>query len=123
MKKFVLALATILAVVSCKDQDDVKPENLGTFLIYTSLNGAKFDQIEIKLDGKTVGTLSQPYLLTLSPPCDTKASSSVFSISRPEGSYSFDAIATLKGKEVTKWSTALRFEVGECNRRRLTSDL
>ncbi|RCR66217.1 hypothetical protein [Larkinella punicea] len=126
MKKNVLALVTLLAVVSCKDSNEVKPEDLGSYLIYTSLSASKFDQVEVKLDGKTVGLLSKPYLATTQqsvPPCGSETAGVVLNISRPVGSYSLDAVATLNGKQVTKWSSSVRFEVGSCKRTRLTSDL
>lgn len=126
MKKIVLALVTILAVVSCKDNNDVKPENLGNYLIYTSLAASKFDQVEVKLDGKTIGLLSKPFVpptIISVPPCGSETAGIVLNISRPVGSYSLDAIATLKGKQVTKWSSSIRFETGDCKRTRLTSDL
>ncbi|MFC5409726.1 hypothetical protein ACFPMF_10435 [Larkinella bovis] len=123
MKKIVLALVTLFAVFGCKDQEEVQPQNRGNYLIYTNLNGSKFDQVEIRLDGKTVGMLSESLGNADSPSCDTKSSALVLNISRPAGSYSFDAIATLKGKKVTSWATSLRFADGECQKRRLTSDL
>ncbi|MGV3559477.1 hypothetical protein [Larkinella arboricola] len=123
MKKIVLALVVLFAVVSCKDKEEIKPENLGAYLIYTSLNGAKFDQVEVKLNGKTVGILTQSYTDANSPVCETQTSASVLHINQPAGSYSLDAVATMKGKEVTKWSDSIRIEEGECRRSRLTSKL
>jgi hypothetical protein len=126
MKKIVLALVTLLAVVSCKDKEDLKPEELGSYLVYTSLTAAKFDQVEVKLNGKTIGLLSKPFVASTTqsvPPCGAETEGVVINISRPVGSYSLDAVATMKGKEVTKWSTSLRFDVGSCKRTRLTSDL
>ncbi|GAB3929411.1 hypothetical protein [Larkinella terrae] len=126
MKKLVLALVTVLAVVSCKDNNEVKPEELGNYLIYTSLTASKFDKIEVKLDGKTVGLLAKPFVpstIISVPPCGSETEGIVLNISRPIGSYSLDAVATLNGKQVTKWSSSLRFETGSCKRTRLTSDL
>lgn len=123
MKKVLLALVTIFAVFSCKDKDEIKPENLGTYLIYTSLDGAKFDQVEVKLNGKTVGLLTQSYNNTASPACETQTSAAILHISQPAGSYSLDAIATMKGKQVTKWSDSIRIEAGDCGKTRLRSGL
>ncbi|MFD1141675.1 hypothetical protein ACFQ4C_11175 [Larkinella insperata] len=123
MKKVLLALVTLFAVVSCKDKEEIKPENLGTYLIYTSLNGAKFDQVEVKLNGKTVGVLTKSYAEASSPACETETSASILRISQPAGSYSLDAIATMKGKAVTKWSDSIRIEAGYCSKTRLTSKL
>ncbi|WP_128547646.1 hypothetical protein [Larkinella soli] len=125
MKKIALILFSFLAVVSCKDKEEVKPANLGTYLVYTSLNGAKFDQVEVKLNGKVVGTLNRPFLSTTQqsvPPCGSETPGVVLQLERPEGSYSLDAVATLKGQLVTQWSSSVRFEAGECKRTRLTSD-
>ncbi|GAB3313664.1 hypothetical protein GCM10027299_00880 [Larkinella ripae] len=123
MKKIIFALVTLIAVVSCKDQEEIKPEMLGNYLFYTSLTASKFDQVEVKLNGKTVGLLTQSFTDANSPSCETKTSALVLNISRPAGSYSLDAVATLKGKEVTKWSDSIRIEEGSCGRSRLTSRL
>ncbi|GAB3259560.1 hypothetical protein GCM10027347_23290 [Larkinella harenae] len=123
MKKIILALVTVLAVVSCKDKEEVKPQNFGSYLLYTSLKADKFDQVEVKLDGKTVGILTQTYTSTTSPACNTPTSGMVLNLRQPAGSYSLDAVATLKGKKVTSWSDSIRFEDGECSGSRLNSRL
>lgn len=123
MKKIILALVTVISVVSCKDKEDVKPDLSGNYLFFTNLTASKFDQVDVKIDGKTVGLLTKSYTSTVSPSCNTKTSEVVLNVNLPVGSYSLDAVATLNGKKVTSWSDSFRVEEGECGVGRLNSRL
>lgn len=125
MKRIAIILLTLFVGISCKDNDDVKPAETGTYLVYTNKAADKFDQIEVKLNGELVGTLTKPYLTTLqrsTPDCDSQSSGAVVRIERPVGSYSLDAVAYLKGKAVGKWSDAIRIDAGMCGKSKLNSN-
>ncbi|MFD1143717.1 hypothetical protein ACFQ4C_21490 [Larkinella insperata] len=120
MKKIALFAALLLAATGCKDETEPlqpQPKNTGSYLLYTTLPAGQFDQLELKVAGAVVGTLTAPFVATGNREVPVSSMpSTVVRLERPEGTYELEAVATLKGQKRAAWSTSLRFETGKIKR-------
>lgn len=126
MKKMALLAAVILMAAGCKDATEElqpQPQNTGSYLIYTTLPAGQFDQLELKVAGAVVGTLTTPFVASGRQEIPVSSLPNVvLRIERPQGSYTLDAVATLKGQKTVAWSTPLRFETGKSKRSNLQAE-
>ncbi|MGV3560721.1 hypothetical protein [Larkinella arboricola] len=126
MKKITLFAAVLLAMAGCKDATEElqpQPASTGSYLIYTTLPTRKFDHLELKVNGAMVGTLTAPFVASGHREVpESSMSNTVLRIERPQGSYTLDAVATLKGQKTVAWSTPLRFETAKIKRSNLQAE-
>ncbi len=118
VKKHALLLLFLLAVVSCKDQEEVKPKT-GSYVIWTDKSAKTFDLIEVTIDDKLVGTITKPYNtgpLNLKPDCNTLSEGALVQIQLPVGTHKLKAKATLKGEKTDGWEGNFEITENECKK-------
>jgi hypothetical protein len=106
-----LIIATL--VFSCKKDDEPVPQ--GNLIFYTNYDQAKFDRIEVIVDGSVRGTISQS--ITTRPECNAAGSPSVVSLNLPVGTYAVSG-KRYKGSEmVGNWkASSATVTVEDCKR-------
>lgn len=112
-----------LVDMSCQsNQADVAPRPTGAYLIWTAKSTAEFDQIVVKVDGNTVGTIHRPFIVTKDKPkpvCEDRGGGIVY-VTLPAGDHSVDATGQLKGKPAGHWQGTLHVEADFCKRLELS---
>ncbi|MDJ1502031.1 hypothetical protein [Xanthocytophaga agilis] len=114
---FALLVLVFVTTFGCKDKENIKPANLGSYQLYTNMPDVEFDQIEIKIDNEVAGTLTAPYMDT--PVCETTSPGAILRAERTAGTHTLKATAYKNGEYVTSWNTDLNFEANYCKKIRL----
>ncbi|WP_460975702.1 hypothetical protein [Spirosoma knui] len=106
-----------LVDVSCKKQEvEVTPQPDAAYLIWTAKPDDQFDQITVKVDGKTVGTINRPFIVTPNKPkpdCDDRGGGIVY-VELTAGDHQMEATGQLNGKPAGHWQGNLHAEANYC---------
>ena len=106
-------LLMIIAIISCKDDEEPTPQ--GNLIFYTNYSQEKYERIDVMVDGKIMGSISQT--AALRPECNAAGSTSVVSLMLPVGSYSVSGKRYKGGEQVGSWkASSASVSVEECKR-------
>jgi len=109
---YVLA-ALMLLVFSCKDDKEPVPQ--GNLLFYTNYTPEKYDRIDVIVDGKVMGSISET--AAVRPECNAAGSASVVSLMLPVGTYAVSGKRYKGGEQVGNWkASSASVTVEECKR-------
>lgn len=106
-------LFVIVFTFSCKDDKEPVPQ--GNLLFYTNYTPEKYDRIDVIVDGKIMGSISET--AAVRPECNAQGSAAVVSLTLPVGSYAVSGKRYKGGELVGNWkasSTSVTIE--ECKR-------
>lgn len=110
------SLLLIAVIVSCKKDDEPTPQ--GNLIFYTNYTPEKYDRIDVIVDGKVLGSISQT--AAARPECNAPGSTSVVSLNLPVGTYTVSGKRFKGGEQVGNWkASTATVSVEECKRIRL----
>jgi hypothetical protein len=106
----------LLIVFSCKDDKEPVPQ--GNLIFYTNYTPEKYDRIDIIIDGKVMGSISET--AAARPECNAPGTASVLSLMLPVGTYAVSGKRYKGGEQVGNWkASSATVTAEECKRIRL----
>lgn len=106
-------LMLLLLIFSCKDDKMPVPE--GNLIFYTNYTPEKYDRIDIIVDGKVMGSISQT--AAVRPECNAPGTASVVSLMLPVGTYAVSGKRYKGGELVGNWkASSASVTAEECKR-------
>lgn len=113
----ILLVCICFLLASCKDKEATPAT--GSYVMWTNKPANKFDLIQVRIDGKPVGTLSKPYNsgpLDIKPNCSSKQEGALIHLSLTVGTHQIDADAFLNGEKVDGWEGDFKIEANQCQK-------
>nr|WP_295934443.1 hypothetical protein [uncultured Dyadobacter sp.] len=109
----IASLLMIAIIFSCKKDDEPTPQ--GNLIFYTNYTPEKYDRIDVIVDGKVLGSISQT--AAARPECNAPGSASVVSLNLPVGTYAVSGKRFKGGEQVGNWkASTATVSVEECKR-------
>lgn len=106
-------LMLLLLVFSCKDDEAPVPQ--GNLIFYTNYTPEKYDRIDIIIDGKVMGSISET--AAARPECNAPGTASVVSLMLPVGTYAVSGKRYKGGEQVGNWkASSASVTAEECKR-------
>lgn len=103
----------LLLVFSCKDDKEPVPQ--GNLIFYTNYTPEKYDRIDVIVDGKIMGSISET--AATRPECNAASSAGVVSLMLPVGTYAVSGKRYKGGEQVGNWkASSASVTVEECKR-------
>ncbi|GGM93434.1 hypothetical protein GCM10010967_28230 [Dyadobacter beijingensis] len=108
-----LSALLLLIVFACSD--DKAPTPQGNLIFYTNYTAGKYDRIDVVVDGKVLGSISET--AALRPECNAAGSAAVVSLMLPVGTYAVSGKRYKAGELVGNWKvSSATVSVEECKR-------
>ncbi|WP_353719455.1 hypothetical protein [Dyadobacter sp. 676] len=117
MKNIRLSTYALLTVITlafaCKDDKEPMPQ--GNLLFYTNYSAEKYDRIDVIVDGKVMGSISET--AAVRPECNAQGSASVVSLMLPVGTYAVSGKRYKGSEQVGSWKpSSASVTAEECKR-------
>lgn len=108
----IASLLILMMFSSCKEEE---PTPQGNLIFYTNYTPGNYDRIDVIVDGKVMGSISET--AAVRPECNAPGSTSVVSLTLPVGTYSVSGKRYQGGEHVGSWkASSASVIVEDCKR-------
>lgn len=108
----IASLLIIISLFSCKEDE---PTPQGNLIFYTNYTPENYDRIDVLVDGKVMGSISET--AAARPECNAPGSTSIVSLNLPVGTYAVSGKRYKGGEQVGNWkASSATVTVEDCKR-------